>query len=266
MEFLKNIWQTISSYTLAHLLPALAILAGGLLASRFVPKLLSKVLNKSSLDKSVSSLIIAVLRVAMLIIVILVAASSLGIDVSGVIALASVLTLAISLALQDALSNLIGGFTLLNTKPFSIGDYVEIDGQAGTVMQVGLTYTRLLTPDRKTVSIPNSSVDSAQIVNYTVNGTRRIDIAITASYDSDPELVLSVLKQAAQVSTALQDPAPYSAISAYNDSNIGYILQVWSASDNYWPTAHAINRNIHYLFKEAGIVMTYPHLNVHLDK
>lgn len=266
MEFLKNIWQTISSYSLTHLLPALAILAGGLLAFRFVPKLLSKLLKKSSLDQSVASLIIAVLRVAMLIIVILVAASSLGIDVSGVIALASVLTLAISLALQDALSNLIGGFTLLNTKPFSIGDYVEIDGQAGTVMQVGLTYTRLLTPDRKTVSIPNSSVDSAQIVNYTVEGTRRIDIAITASYDSDPELVLAVLKQAAQVPTVLQEPAPYSAISAYNDSNIGYILQVWSTADNYWPATHAINRNIHYLFKEAGIVMTYPHLNVHLDK
>ncbi len=266
MEFFKNIWQIISSYTLAHLLPALAILAGGLLVSRIILKILNKVFNKSGMDHSLCSLIMAVLRVAILIVVVLIAASSLGIDISGVIALASVLTLAISLALQDALSNLIGGFTLLHTKPFSIGDYVEIDGQAGTVMQVGLTYTRLLTPDRKTVSIPNSAVDSAQIVNYTVDGIRRIDIAVTASYDSDPEQVLAVLKQAAQIPTALQDPAPYSAISGYHDSNIGYILQVWSTSDNYWLTTHTINRNIHYLFKEAGIVMTYPHLNVHLDK
>lgn len=266
MEFWKNIWNTISGFTLHRLLPAMLILVAGILIVRITVKILNKAMGKSKLDKAVVSLIISVLRVILLLVIFLVAASALGIDVSGIVALASVLTLAVSLAVQDALTNLIGGFTLLNTKPFSIGDYVEVAGQGGTVQQVGLTYTKLLTPDRKTVSIPNSSVVAAQIVNYTVDGTRRVDITVNVAYNNDPEQVIAALKEAAAVPTALQEPVPYCAISAYNDSTMSYILQVWSTSADYWTTMHAINRNIRAVFKNQGIIMTYPHLNIHLDK
>lgn len=266
MEFWKNIWNTISAFTLHRLLPAMLILVAGILIVRITVKILNKAMAKSKLDKAVVSLIISVLRVILLLVIFLVAASALGIDVSGIVALASVLTLAVSLAVQDALTNLIGGFTLLNTKPFSIGDYVEVAGQGGTVQQVGLTYTKLLTPDRKTVSIPNSSVVAAQIVNYTVDGTRRVDITVNVAYNNDPEQVIAALKEAAAVPTALQEPVPYCAISAYNDSTMSYILQVWSTSADYWTTMHAINRNIRAVFKDQGIIMTYPHLNIHLDK
>lgn len=266
MEFWKNIWSAISGFALHRLLPGALILAAGILIVRIIVKILNKALMKSKIDPAVVSLIISVLRVILLLVVFLVAASALGIDVSGIVALASVLTLAVSLSLQDALTNLIGGFTLLNTKPFSIGDFVEIAGQSGTVVQVGLTYTKLLTADRKTVSIPNSSVVSAQIVNFTVHGTRRVDITVNVAYSNEPALVIEALKEAAAVATVLPDPLPYCAISAYNDSTISYILQVWSTSDNYWPTLHSIHRNIRAVFQEKGIIMTYPHLNVHLDK
>ncbi len=266
MLFWKNLWNTVSGFALHRLLPATLILVAGILIVRITVKILNKALGKSKLDKAVVSLIVSVLRVILLLTVFLIAASSLGVDVSGIVALASVLTLAVSLAVQDALTNLIGGFTLLNTKPFSIGDYVEIAGQSGTVQQVGLTYTKLLTPDRKTVSIPNSAVVAAQIVNYTADGTRRVDITINVAYSNDPDQVIAALKEAASVPTALPSPVPYCAISAYNDSTISYILQVWSTSDNYWPTMHSINRNIRTVLKEQGILMTYPHLNIHLDK
>lgn len=266
MEFWKNIWSTVSGFALERLLPAALILFGGIFIVRIILKLLSKAFKKTALDPSVCSLIISVLRVVLLIVVVLVAASSLGIDVSGIVALASVLTLAVSLAVQDALTNLIGGFTLLHTKPFSIGDYVEIAGQGGTVQQVGLTYTKLLTPDRKTVSIPNSSVVSAQIVNYTVEGTRRVDISISVAYSNDPETVMEALKQAADVSTVLQEPAPYCALASYGESTVSYILQVWCSSADYWTTLHTINRNIRTVFRENGVIMTYPHLNIHMDK
>ena len=266
MEFWKNLWNSVSGFALHRLLPAMLILVAGILIVRITVKILNKALGKSTLDQAVVSLIVSVLRVILLLTVFLIAASSLGIDVSGIVALASVLTLAVSLAVQDALTNLIGGFTLLNTKPFTIGDYVEIAGQSGTVQQVGLTYTKLLTPDRKTVSIPNSAVVAAQIVNYTADGTRRVDITVNVAYSNDPDQVIAALKEAAAVPTALKSPVPYCAISAYNDSTISYILQVWSTSDNYWPTMHGINRNIHTVLNERGILMTYPHLNIHLDK
>lgn len=266
MEFWKNLWNAVSGFALHRLLPAVLILVAGILIVRITVKILNKALGKSKLDKAVISLVVSVLRVILLLTVFLIAASSLGIDVSGIVALASVLTLAVSLAVQDALTNLIGGFTLLNTKPFAIGDYVEIAGQSGTVQQVGLTYTKLLTPDRKTVSIPNSAVVAAQIVNYTADGTRRVDITVNVAYSNDPDQVIAALKEAASIPTVLQDPVPYCAISAYNDSTVSYILQVWSTSDNYWPTMHSIHRNISSVFQKQGIIMTYPHLNIHLDK
>jgi len=266
LDFFRNLLHNFGDFALYRLLPAVVIFVIGSLIVRIVVKLLKKGLSRTKLEQAASTLIVSVIRVALLLILALTATSFLGIDVSGIVALASVLTLAISLSVQDALTNLIGGFTLLYTKPFQIGDYVEIGGVSGTVQQIGLTYTQLLTPDRKTISMPNSSVVSAQIINYTVDGTRRVDIKMNVAYGNDPEDVIAALKEAAEVPTILPEPIPYCAVSAYNESTIEYILQVWSTSDNYWPTLHAINRNIRTVFKEKGIIMTYPHLNVHLDK
>lgn len=266
MDFFNNLLHSASSYTLYHLLPAIFILVVGILLVKIVMRILNKAFGRSKLEKAAVTLVTSVIRIAMILLVTLIAASSLGIDVTGVVALASVLTLALSLSVQDALTNLIGGFTLLCTKPFQIDDYVEIGGQCGTVQQIGLTYTKLLSPDRKTISMPNSTVVSAQIINYTVEGSRRVDITIQVSYDDDPELVIEALKEAAKVPTAFEDPAPYAALAAYNDSTIGYILQVWTSASTYVGTLHAVNKNIRTVFKEKGITMTYPHLNVHLDK
>ncbi len=266
LEKLSELLSAASTFALHKLLPAVLIFAAGWFAIQIIMKLLSKALNKTKFEPAAVSLILSVIRVVLWLLLCLITASSLGIDVTGIVALASVLTLAVSLSVQDALSNLIGGFTLLYTKPFHIGDFVEIGGECGTVQQIGLTYTKLLTADSKTVSMPNKSVVSAQIVNYTVTGVRRVDIAVNVSYSSNPDLVLEALKEAAQVPTALNEPAPYAAISLYGESTVGYILQVWSTSDDYWTTLHTINRNIRNVFTEKGVIMTYPHLNIHLDK
>ena len=266
MDFFKNILNSLSSFTLYKLLPALFILVIGILVVKLINRILAKAFARSKLEKAAVSLVCSVIRIVLLLLVCLIAASALGIDVTGVVALASVLTLALSLSVQDALTNLIGGFTLLYTKPFQIDDYVEIDGQAGTVKQIGLTYTKLLSPDLKTISIPNSSVVSTQIINFTVEGTRRVDININVSYDSDMELVIEALKDAAKVPTALDAPAPYAAVTAFHDSTIGYILQVWTNASTYMSTLHTVNKNIRTIFQERGIILTYPHLNVHLDK
>ena len=264
--WIQSAFQTITSFTVRKLLPAALIFVAGFFAIRILMKLLEKALAKSKFEAPVTSLLLSVTRIALLILLALITASSLGIDVTGVVALASVLTLAVSLSVQDALSNLIGGFTLLYTKPFQIGDFVEIGGESGTVAQIGLTYTKLLTADCKTVSMPNKTVVAAQIVNFTAAGKRRVDINIQVSYGSDPDLVMEALKKAAQVPTALDTPAPYAAITAYNESTVGYVLQVWSSADNYWATMHAVNRNIKTVFEQMGVIMTYPHLNVHIDK
>ena len=256
----------LEGFALGRLLPAVIILVIGILAIRLILKVLTTALKKTKLDNALLKLIRSLLRTTLTILLLLIAASAIGIDVTGVVALASVLTLAISLSVQNALSNVIGGFTLLYTKPFVAGDFVEIAGQSGTVTEVGLTYTKLTTADNKTVSLPNSAVVADQIVNYTTTGTRRVDITVQVSYDTPVEKALSALRQAAQVPTVLETPAPFCGLRSYNESTVEYVLQVWTASGDYWTTLFTINENIKTVFDRNDVQMSYPHLNVHLDK
>ena len=260
-------WFYSIGYYLLHVaLPAAVIFAIGVLAIRMGLKLVEKILGKSKMEPIAVNLILKVLQVVAYILLGLIVASKLGIDVSGIVALASVLTLAISLSVQDLLTNLISGFTLLYTKPFTAGDFAEIAGQSGTVLEVGLTYTKLATGDNKIVSIPNGAVTSAQIVNYTVSGKRRVDFSVTASYDAPAEKVLEALKEAAKVPTVLEGEEVFVAVMNYGESSIEYVLRVWSNADDYWTTFFEINQNIKTVFDAKGIEMTYPHLNVHVSK
>lgn len=266
LELIQKCFSSLSAFATRQLIPAVLILAVGLLVIRALMQLLSGAFSRSKWEKAASDLILSVVRVAAYLLLSLIAASALGIDVTGVVALASVLTLALSLALQNALSNLIGGFSLLYTKPFHLEDYVQIGEQSGTVKQIGLTYTRLLTSDGKTISIPNSTVVSAEIVNFTVSGQRRVDITVPVAYECDPEQVMAALLEAADLPEVLPQRAPYTAVSSYGESAVNYCLQVWTATDDYWKVLHTIQKRIPAVFQARGITMTYPHLNVHIKQ
>ena len=245
---------------------AVVVLVIGVLIIRVIMKLLQTTLDKSRLEKAAHSLITSLAKAAMYILLALIVASTLGIDVSSIVALASVLTLALSLALQNMVSNIIGGFTILYTRPFHSGDYVEIAGQGGTVQEINMTYTVLSTPDNKVISIPNSAVVAAQIVNYSSAETRRVEVLASASYDVPTQKVLDALVQAGTVDNALLDPAPAAVITAYGDSAIQYSLRIWVKNADYWDVYFQVNQRVKNIFDEQGITMTYPHLNVHLDK
>ena len=242
------------------------ILVIGILAIRVIMKLLNRSLERSRLEKAAHSLITSLTKVALYILLGLIAASTLGIDVSSIVALASVLTLALSLALQNMVSNVIGGFTIMSTHPFHSGDYVEIAGQSGTVQEINMSYTMLATPDNKLVSIPNSAVVAAQIVNYTSAESRRVDIPVSAAYSAPTQKVIDALALAGTVDNVLLDPAPQAVITGYGDSAISYSLRVWVKSADYWDVYFSVTQRIKTIFDEQGIEMTYPHLNVHLDR
>ena len=267
MEAIKYWAQTQGTALLTTVCKTVIIAAIGMLIIRIIMQILNKMLEKSKLEKAAFSLIRTLAKTVMGVLLALTLASSLGIDVTGIVALASVVTLAVSLSLQNMLANVIGGFTILYTHPFCSGDYVEIAGQAGTVKEVGMAYTKLTTADNKMVSIPNSAVVSAEIVNYSTTGTRRVDIKITASYDSPVQTVIDALLSTMEGEPVLTEPAePFSALTAYGDSSIEYVLRFWVKSEDYWTVTHSVNRKIKEAFDARGIEMTYPHLNVHLDK
>ena len=257
---------TILTFLVATVLPAAIVAVAGILIIGALMKVVKTLLEKSKLESAAHSLILTVAKVVLYALLALIVASKLGIDVTGIVALASVLTLAVSLSVQNILTNVFGGFTLMSTKPFHAGDFVEIAGQSGTVKEIGMAYTKLETPDHKLVSIPNSAVTAAQIINYSGTGIRRVDITVSASYDAPVEKVLEVLAEAAKVPTAKADPAPFVAVQEYGASTIVYALRVWSTADDYWTTYFDVNKKVKEVFDANGVQMSYPHLNVHLDK
>ena len=267
LEELKIWLATSGASLLAVVLKAVIITVVGLLLIRLANNLLDKLLQKSKLEKAAHSLLKGLLKTVLFVLLALIVASSLGVDVTGIVALASVLTLAVSLALQNMLANVIGGFTLLYTHPFGSGDFVEIAGQSGAVQEVGIAYTKLTTADNKLVSIPNSAVVAAQIVNYTATGCRRVDIDVSASYDTPTQLVIDTLVGTADASFVLEAPEkPYAVLVSYGESCINYTLRFWVKTEDYWAALFAVNQKIKADFDAAGVQMSYPHLNVHIEE
>jgi len=251
----------------SKVLTAVIIAAIGTLVIHLIMNVVNKALEKSKLEKAAYSLIKNLAKTVMYVLLALCVASSVGIDVTGIVALASVLTLAVSLSVQNFLTNIIGGFTLLYTKPFHSGDYVEVASRSGTVKEIGMAYTKLITPDNKIISIPNSAVVSAEIVNYSTTGTRRLDINVSASYDAPAQAVIESLLEAVADDRVLTEPAkPFATLTGYGDSAINYVVRVWVKSGDYWDVNYLATRRIKEIFDAKGIEMTYPHLNVHLSK
>lgn len=260
-----QITRFFSSLTLEKLPPAILTFIIAYATSRVVLKVADKLFARSKMEKTIEKFLRSALRILMWALIFLIVAGSLGIDVSSMIALLSVASLAVTLAVQGALSNLAGGIMLLSTHPFRVGDFVEVGTVSGTVQEIGMTYTTLVTPDQKEIFVPNSEVAAAKIINYTAVTNRRVDLTFTASYDDAAETVKAALLKAADLPQVYKDPAPFAAVNRYGDSAIEYVLRVWTAATGYWDVYFAIVENVRVRFEEAGISMTYPHLNVHLD-
>ncbi|MGX8720910.1 MAG: mechanosensitive ion channel family protein, partial [Eubacteriales bacterium] len=173
--------------------------------------------------------------------------------------------LALSLSVQNILSNLFSGLTLLVAQPFHAGDYVEVAGKAGVVKTVGLFYTMISTLDNIAISIPNSDITGSTINNYSSEPLRRVDMTFSASYDASTEDVKAAIRDAiARDSRILPDPEPFVRLSAYKDSVIDYVVRVWCKSTDYWNVYFDLNENVRDSFAEKGVEMSYNHMNVHM--
>ncbi len=255
-----------ASLTLTTILPKLLLLVVCLVVMKILLKITDKLLSRSKLDKSLHSIIRSVCKIVLLFLVIMIVASSLGINVSSLLAVLSIAGVAVSLSIQDILSNFFSGVVLLGSRPFKVGDYVTAGGQTGTVVETGITHTKLHTLDNQVILVPNSMVASNVITNVTAEATRRVDLTFSASYESDPARVLKALSEAADIPQALSDPAPFAALLSYKESSVEYVLRVWVNTADYWDAYFAILSRANDAFVANGVSMTYPHMNVHVVK
>ena len=272
-----NIWSLIVSdvmlYMLDHtgtmsvmVLNVFLVLAGVILI-RVLTKLVGRMLERSKALASLRVYILSVFRIGLWFLLVLIAAESVGIPTGSIIALLSVAGLAVSLALQNTLSNVAGGITLLVTKPFQVGDYVEADGVSGTVKAVDLSYTTFTTIDNKEIFIPNSQLSSVKIVNYTASGKRRVDLNFSASYDAPTQTVKDAIREVVDsIPQIIRDPEPVIWLSAYESSSIQYVVRAWTTTEDYWDVYYTLLEGVRDSFARHGVEMTYDHLNVHLMK
>ena len=261
---LSALQKFLDSISLTKLLTAVALLAVCLLVTKFFLKGQDKLLARSKIDRSLHGITRSFTKILLLFITVMVVAGSLGVDVSSLLAVLGVAGLAVSLALQDSLSNLASGINILLTKPFVVGDYVTAGSYSGTVQEIRIGYTKLVTPENQVIMIPNRTVTASVITNYSTEEKRRLDLTVTASYDAPTELVLEALREAAAVPQVLPGEPVFARLSNYGDSAISYTLRVWTSTADYWDAYFDILERVRAAFDQRGIEMTYPHLNVHM--
>ena len=268
MEEIKKLLSTqIGALSLERLLSGALTAVVCLVAIRILSKVAAKLLSRTRLDERIRKYTLMAVRAVMWIVAIIITMEALHIPSTSLVALLSVTSLAFSLAAENVLSNMAGGLVILINKPFNMGDFVEASGVTGTVAEITLNYTKLDTVDGRRVLIPNKEVSANQLINYTALGRRRAEHKVTASYDDAPEVVCeALLRAAAMTDHVLADPAPSAQIESYGESAIEYSLRCWAETEHYWPMYYALLANIKKAFDEAGVTMTYNHLNVHLMK
>jgi small conductance mechanosensitive channel len=263
--FEKLDYIKIGTVTLNSLLSALVVFIVCFIVIKLLREVNRRALEKTTLDSGMRSFIASALKVVLWIIAALIICDCLNIPVTSLVAALSVAGLALSLSIQDILSNLFSGVTILGTRPFKGGDFVQVGDQSGTVCSVGLFHTVIRTADSKEVYVPNSKITSSDIINYSSVGRRRVDMTFCASYDSPTQLVRRAILEAVEDdSRILHDPAPFVAIKSYEASSVEYLCWVWTEVKDYWDVYYSLNESVRDSFAERGVVMPYSQLDVHV--
>ena len=251
--------------TLGKILSALLTLIVCLIVIKAVLKLTTRLLSRSKLDTRVQKYVHTGIKLVLYIIAGVIVAESLDVNMTSLVALLSVGSLGITLAAEDILANVAGGLVILSAHPFTIGDYIEVSGTSGTVEEITLNYTKLVTPDGHLVMLPNKSLADSQMTNYTALGRRRVTQVITASYDAPAEDVKAACWDAlANTPNILEDPAPAVYVTNYGESSIEYTIYCWANAADFLAVKFSLSENLRPAFADHGVEMTYDHLNVHI--
>jgi len=264
-ETLNILEETLKTFSWEKAAMLAVMLVACIVAIKILIGLADRAMDRGKLDRGVRTFLRSGLRVILWLIAACVLLGYLGVPMTSLVAVLSVLGLALSLAIQGTLSNLAGGIMLLSAHPFSAGDYVEAGGVSGTVREVGLVYTKLNTVDNKVIFVPNGEISSKTIVNYSAEDKRQVELKLTASYDAPPQRVKEcIAKVIAEHPMTLPTPEPLIRVSGYGDSAIEYLARCWCATGDYWTVYFDLLEGIKTAFDAAGVEMTYPHMNVHI--
>ena len=263
-ELMDKIWELVTLYGI-KVIAAIAILVIGKWIAGIFRSVVRKGLSLKDVDETIVSFVGSITYYLLLIVFVLAALSQLGVQTTSFVAIIGAAGLAIGLALQGSLANFAAGFLMIIFRPFKVGDYIEGAGTAGTVEQIQIFTTQLKTPDNKTVIIPNASLTSDNIVNYSAKGTRRCDLVFGIGYEDDIDKARKILEELiAADSRILKDPAPLIAVSELADSSVNFVVRPWVKADDYWGVYFDLTEKGKKRFDEEGISIPFPQRDVHV--
>lgn len=249
-----------------RVLLALLVFLVGTQIIKLVRKILRRSLRKGNADEGVIHFLDSLLKVVLYILLVFLIASGFGLDATSVVALVGSAGVAIGLAVQGSLSNFAGGVLLLLLKPFKTDDYIkDSNGNEGTVQEVQLFYTRLITPDHHVVIVPNGTLANANIINMSTLEDRRMDIVVGIAYSEDirtaREVLMKVLEKDEDV---LKDRERLVFVDELADSGVILHVRCWSRNDTYWSTKWRLTEEVKYALDEAGISIPFPQMDIHI--
>lgn len=265
-EFFQNMWNSII-HGIPTIILAIVVLLLGLIICKLVLKVLSKGLDRTRLDLTVNNFVKQCCKIVLYVLLVTIVLSVLGIPATSIITVIGTAGVAIGLALQNSLSNVAGGIMLLINKPFKIGDYIMVSGVSGTVKQITILYTRLDSDSNQAIFIPNGQVSGAVVTNNNTNGTRRVDLKFSISYEDDyqkaREIILQVLSRNEKI---LTDPAPTVRMIEHAASSINIAVRPWCKAADYWEVYFSVMEEIRAAFIAGGISIPFDQLDVHVVK
>lgn len=263
--YLQSVPALVTRYGV-NILAAIAIFFIGKWLARRLVNVGGRLMRNRGIDPTVGGFVTNILFMVLLMLVIIAALSQLGVPTAQFIAVIGAAGLAIGLALQGSLSNFASGVLLVSFRPCKVGDYIEAGGVAGTVQQITVFSTTLVTPDQRTITIPNSSVMGGPITNYSTSPTRRLELVIGVSYDSDIRQVKQLLREIVESDERVMAEPVQIGVLALADFSVNIAVRPWVANENYWPLHFDLHERIKQRFDEAGIVIPYPQRDVHLRR
>lgn len=270
-DFFTKIWNSVTTWFIdergwAAILGAVLVIVLGLLLIKIILSVVRRIVKKSRMGGLAGNFLVLIIKIVLLIIYIIAIFRVLGIDTTSMIAILTTSTLAISLALQETLSNFASGMILVSNRYFDEGDYVNVSGVEGSVVNIRLFSTTLKTPDNKIITIPNSSVASGNIINYSHEATRRLDLEFGVAYGTDLEFAKKVMTDELEKHPKVLHDAGYTVrLNQQQDSAISFVCRCYVNTADYWPVYFDLMENIHNRFNKENIEIPYNKLDVYVN-
>lgn len=266
VSFLSKIWDNILGF-LPTLIFALIIFIVCEIVMRVVLKIVDRGGKSGKIDKTIFKFLRSLINISMKCITVVTVLSVLGVPMTSIIAVITTAGVAIGLALKDSLGNIAGGFLIMSTKPFKIGDYVSFGGVEGIVEEIGIVCTKIKTYDNKVIHCPNGSVSTSTVVNYSEEPRRRVDLQFSIDYSCDFHRAEDVINEVISAHRLILDsPAPTVRMSAHGESAIVIAVRVWVNTENYWDVYFDMMEQVKEAFDNNGISIPYNKLDVSIIK